>query len=670
MSDTKQFVFEETLRNVHPQYGPGYAIVNGTDNVSHTASGPGGAWTVSYGSNQGRSSNTALFSKELTNSSGNSETITIPWGDGFQNMLTSKNGVPATKCRIDVANGVLRTAINISYGYWSSVTNGQKDPFPVRYDWSITEEVNGTDQITAKSISDNLPQRTVGGVAGGNNAPFEIREFNLDTGHYIQGSGVTGGEANSLSSLSTAFRVGSYNTPGTFNNWYFGYLPYVAITATRSWEGNLYIIDGLNNDTVDFNQVTATLTCQAGIRQQAEADLTAEFTNDEQSKNLKIIPSQSFSQSFEISIAPSFKLGIDEDISTKANLIASTANLKLADAALQANATQASDAHIIFGITDQLTAQVATSTSAGLIYDITGDYTWDSFNLNSYFEPGYSIDNFALDEGEYTWNFLADADWDSWPVSTWLGNEQTWDNWPDDVWETPYIVGMAASVIISPAFKLGDVVSYTGTFTFDEDSAFEKASQADLTAQFTTEFTASGVIDVEADLSGAFAPSLNANIIYDLEDTPITITGAFTPVLTANAITDTFADIDVSASISITPTFKPAGESVISAATELDLAPTFKPAGLAALTALASTLQVARLFYQADPYNIIKVAQENRVVLVPTENRQTLVMEENRVNIVGAETRAYEVPQETRRIKLRIPPYSNRFSTPRVRSSQ
>ena len=225
-------------------------------------------------------------------------------------------------------------------------------------------------------------------------------------------------------------------------------------------------------------------------------------------------------------------------------------------------------------------------------------------------------------------------------------------------------------MIISPAFKLGDVVSYTGTFTIDENSAFEKATSATLTTAFTSSFTASGVIDVEADLTGTFAPALTANITYDLQDNEVTITGAFTPVLTASAITDTFADIDVTASISITPSFKPSGESAISAATELDLSPTFKPAGLAALTAFASKLTVGRLFYQADPYNTIKVLQENRVVLVPVENRQTMVMEENRVNIVGAETRAFQVPQETRRIKLRIPPYSNRFSTPRVRSEQ
>ena len=260
--------------------------------------------------------------------------------------------------------------------------------------------------------------------------------------------------------------------------------------------------------------------------------------------------------------------------------------------------------------------------------------------------------------------------WDDWPVETWLGNESSWDNWPNDLWEKDYVVQSAGSMTLSPTFKLGDTVSYTGAFTVVEDTAFEQAAGANLVSTFTIDPTASGVIDVIIAMTSAMSPSLTANISYSLDDTPISITGAFTPVLTASAITDTCADMDVTASRSITPTFKPAGESAISVAAEFDLSPTFKPAGLAALQALASTLTVGRLFFPADPYNTIKVSQENRVVLVPAENRQTLVMEENRVNILSAETRAFRVPQETRRIKLRIPPYSNRFSTPRVRSEQ
>jgi hypothetical protein len=179
------------------------------------------------------------------------------------------------------------------------------------------------------------------------------------------------------------------------------------------------------------------------------------------------------------------------------------------------------------------------------------------------------------------------------------------------------------------------------------------------------------VIDVEADLSGAFAPSLTANISYSLDDTPIVITGAFTPVLTASAITDTFADIDVSFALAVEPTFRPGTTpELYQTQSTVDINPTFKPSGFSDMVASAGTLTVGRIFYSADPYNTTKISQEIRRVVLPEQNRRTLVMAENRLNTITQETGDYLVPQETRSIKLRIPPFKNRFSTPRVRSEQ
>jgi hypothetical protein len=73
------------------------------------------------------------------------------------------------------------------------------------------------------------------------------------------------------------------------------------------------------------------------------------------------------------------------------------------------------------------------------------------------------------------------------------------------------------------------------------------------------------------------------------------------------------------------------------------------------------------LFFQTDPYNIHTILEETRTVMVPVEQRQTQVLQENRLNTIVAETRGYRVPQETRSLKLRIPPFKNRFTTPRIR---
>ena len=432
------------------------------------------------------------------------------------------------------------------------------------------------------------------------------------------------------------------------------------------------IMDGSDSDhTIPTMTTTSTMSAQANQNHFLD-DLTLATTStvSEDSVNKKICPQTDLATTSSLSVTPSFKLGFAKTLEANSLFLVTTANFTLLDnETLSASTSLAVTPSFKVGAIETLTASASTAAEAGIIFDISGDYIWDSFNLNTYFETGFSVDNFALSEGEYTWDFLATTAWDDWPVETWLGDEQTWDNWPNDVWETPYVKNASASISITPLFKLGDVVTYTGSFTLEEDVAFNQPAQASVSATTSVEATAQGILEASAALTGAFTPTLQVGLKYALDDTPIAITGAFNTVLTASAITDTFADIDVTSSISITPTFKPSGLLTITAATEFDLSPTFKPAGLAALTAFASTLQVGRLFFQADPFNTIKVDAETRTIVLPVENRQTLVMAENRVNIVSAETRAHLVPQETRSLKLNIPPMTNQFSTPRVRSN-
>ena len=439
---------------------------------------------------------------------------------------------------------------------------------------------------------------------------------------------------------------------------------------TLGWEGNLHTIDDLDGDSVVFTTPTSTMVVAAFTRVDMDPEeLTDNFTVTEATAVRKFGSAGLSSQATVSASAKSTKF-ITETITAITNLDATTENFVRMD---PKNLTATSSVSVTptykpTALSD-MSHTATVSTFAGMIYDITTDYSWNTFNLNTYFVTGFVDDEFVSQQGEYNWNFIQSESWDSWPTITWIGNESNWDNWPDDVWEKTYKVNTIGSMLITPSFKIGDIVEYNGVFTVTEDVALNEPGEADLVANITIDATASGVISISAEeITAAFTPSLTANITYDLQDNEVTITGAFTPVLTANAITDTFADIDVSASMSITPSFKPAGFSTITAATDTDLSPTFKPAGLAALTASAGTLTVARMFFQTDPYNIFKVQTENRVVMVPTENRQTLVMEENRVNIVGAETRAHLVPQETRNIKLRVPPITNRFTIPRVRS--
>ncbi len=659
MSDTKQFVFAETIDELHQQYSQRLQLT--ANDVTETASGPGGAWTSSSTTTSG--GDATRYDKELTNSSGNSETLTFPWGNATPNLLTSKNGIPNTRCKVTFSQPSIDNNGFINFGSWN-LRSGQL--FPIRYDFTIVEEAEGSDITHTFSLNDALGyfDQTPSNASW----PGQANSFNLRNDHIVQGSAVTGGAKNTLASLQSTVRVGSYNTPGVYNGWDALFIPEFRATATRSWEANLYIIDGVNNDSVDFSDVTATLSCVAGIIHQQPIAITCTTSLAEASANKKFGVT-SATGSTSVTLTPAFKLGFTKNLQSTTDTVVTTANLALASATLSGSSAFGIAPTFKPGPADTLTAVSSATSSAGVIYDITGDYTWDSFNLNTYFETGFSVDDFVTVEGEYTWTFLATTAWDDWPVESWLGNEASWDNWPNDLWEKDYVVESAGSMLLSPTFKLGDTVSYTGSFTVVENTALEEAAEANLVSTFTIDPTASGVIDVTIAMTSAMSPSLTANISYALDDTPISITGAFTPVLTASAITDIFSDIDVAVTLSITPTFKPSGQATITTATEFDLSPTFKPAGLAALTASAGTLTVGRLFFQADPFNTIKINAETRTIVVPVENTQTLVMEENRVNIVSAETRAHLVPQETRSLKLNIPPMTNRFSTPRVRSN-
>ena len=103
MATTKQFVFAEALTNIHLSISYPYEINN--RDISPTAAGPGGAWTAIGSTSPGGASDDN-YRKIVSNSSGNSETLTFPWGDALtSSILTEKNGMSATKCRAEFTNG-------------------------------------------------------------------------------------------------------------------------------------------------------------------------------------------------------------------------------------------------------------------------------------------------------------------------------------------------------------------------------------------------------------------------------------------------------------------------------------------------------------------------------------------------------------------------------------
>lgn len=694
MSTIKQYVFSQS-EDFYATTENSISLV--TDNDLEPAGGSGGGSPNFINKNNPNES----YSHHNANNSGSTSIKRVKYLYTGDIRTTSPQGISASRCR-----AILTGRYRVKTGAWAGPTNGQFPWTMPLYYWIYDGDGSATyvsDTATISTFTNpqvnggdgSLPSTLYyGNTYGGGQSSFSQVSFTS------RGADTEDGELNQhqyiridmdASRPTTSYPNSNINGPSypisqTSTDGFTGvqvvfqgiphpgnanFKPFFVGTITRSWESNKFVIDGQDNDTIVFQPVVASVSDQstATLILTGSSTQNSAFTIAESSVNKKYAVVEPIAATSTLSVEPSFVLGFTKTLPANADLLASTANLKLADADLSSVVSFNVDPTYKPGDILTLTSAFTSTQSAGLIYDINADYSWNTFNLNIYFEQGFVEDGFVSSEGEYNWNFLETTAWDDWPTTTWIGNESTWDNWPDDVWEKTYTVNWVGTTEAEAKLflNIGNAVEYTGTFALAEDSAFEKASSAELDSEFSTSFTASGVIDVFGTFNANFSPELTANIEYALDE-GISITGAFTPVLTANAITDTFADIDVAFSFAVEPTFKPSAyQENYTVQSTFDIEPTFKPAGFADLSVLASTLQVARLFFQTDPYNIHTVLQETRTVVVPVENRQTQVFGENRLNTIATETRGYRVPQETRSLKLRIPPFKNRFTTPRIR---
>jgi len=596
-------------------------------------SGSGTAWTLTSG----------RYRVGLSNSNPNSKTLTFRFSQDFRKASPTYN-IPSSRCivRYKARPGLylstfqgLGTTFNITY---TSNYGNQNYSYWTGPSYSLLDIYQTGSDVSTRTANQQ-PINTIDSYFG----------LQFNTGN---------NNSNGLHDIT----IDAFPAQLLANTGPAGSLLY-------QWEADNIIIDGLDGDSLNIDTVESTLYALGGFKFYGSATLSTTATLNVEAAVTKFALPDAVNVLATTDFDSVVIFNSAKELRTQANLIATPFNFTLMD-----EETFVGSSSMTIQPTFKPTAIVNATTaftstqSAGIIYDINADYSWNTFNLNIYFESGFVEDNFVSEQGEYNWNFLETTAWDDWPTVTWIGNEAIWDNWPNDVWEESFTLRWLGTVETRPSFKLGDVVEYTGAFSFDVNPGLNEPAEADITASFTTDITAAGVIDIELEISDSFAPSLTANIQYSLNDTPIEITGAFTPVLTANAITDTFADIDVAFSFAVEPTFKPSAyQETYTAQSTVEINPTFKPAGFADLLALTSTLTVSRLFYQTDPYNIHTVLQETRTVMVPVENRQTDVLGENRVNTIATETRGYRVPQETRSLKLRIPPFKNRFTTPRIR---
>ncbi len=429
-----------------------------------------------------------------------------------------------------------------------------------------------------------------------------------------------------------------------------------ANSLNRKWEADHHVIDGVGGDTIDPVNVAASMSATATVTKFGESSASSSFGIAEETQNLKLAGATP-STVATITLVPKYIADSTKTLDVVSDIISSTDNLVFlpVESYSTSTAITISPAFKIQGETT-LSTVGSSSQQGNAIYDIGGDYTWDTINA------------LAL-AAELSWDDFDQVSWELWTDNIWGSVLESWDEWDLNKWARSYnltfLSDISSIVTLKPE---GESVS-SSAFTLIDNSAFEQRGEADLTITVTGDLQASGKLEGFCHIGGAFSPLLSDTIIFD-QPSAVTITGAFTPVLTANATFSGETALSSAFGFAITPTHKrgPYQLTFTSAFTQPDTIPSHRlgPYQLV-LPALASKLVTGKLYYQADPHNIAKVLKETRTLTIGVDTRIIAIDQENRVNKVVAETRTHMVSEETRRHKLRIPPIKDRFTTPKTR---
>jgi hypothetical protein len=595
--------------------------------------------------------------------------------------LTSLNNVPSTKCR-----AVITGRYRINASAFAGTTNGNFPHLVPLYIWYhdntgtkylLQENITITGQTInidlAPSANNNIAAVAPTYANGGTNIP--------EVSFTVRGNSTAAGALNELiylkldvdaakpSTTAGGADGSNYNPDNPSNNadadgWRGTTLrwrpidnplgetldkPFFYGTITRTWEGKNIIIDGVGGDSASFAPVTSAATFAGLIVHPGSA--AVEVTSS-LSAAITVFAAASIESSCALSATANTRH--DSNLATQSNFAVDSFFGIITQGASNISATTELSSITALKLDSIKTLSTSSSqtTTGHLILDIGRDYTWETTTPE-------------LVLADYRWEER--TEWDAWATEQWGEELQTWDQWEADTWDRGFTLNTTSLTTTSTSFRHGSVKTLGATFGLDNLPAFRKAGAASLASTTNAEFTSRGLIgilffifDIEASVSTDPVLRYNGSA---------TLANAFTATLTANIGSSALAVITVVSTLEITPTFKPGmvPTTYVVTATQA-LSPTFKPAGFADLLALASTLSTIRMFFQADPFNIIKVDPQTNRISIAIENRQVKIDGENRVNIVSAETRDYIIPQETRILKLMKAPFLDRFTTPRVRS--
>lgn len=445
-------------------------------------------------------------------------------------------------------------------------------------------------------------------------------------------------------------------------------LPNIDPNSTLRWWGKTYNIDGQDGDTIQ--PITSNFTLFKDVKMviSGSANISVTSLLQEQSQSVITGVEKTLQNNFTLSATARVEHFATKTLIQQTELLGTVFNFRF----MEALATNSDTAVIATaGVIKNLPASLSLSNNftanfvGNMIYDITIEYTWDDFGIVGYFITGYTVRGYSANQSEYTWQELLDS-WDTWTYSTWQGNETGWDQWPEDIWNSTKRLSFDFDFAQVGQIIRGAVSQLMSTTALTENAAFRKEGvPGEIRSDFLCDGSPSGLIGGGSTIvSDAVLTALANYIINNAQN----ISGAFDATLLANYIVQFLWQAQSDFSLSVTPTFKPSGVTNAQCITIVDALANYIINNPQNLQSAFDPIFTARLFVGTDPYLIHKVLQETRQIFVDAESRGIEVPQEIRLNSIPPEQRAFLVPQETRNMKLRIPPMTNRFTTPKIRA--
>ncbi len=649
------------------------------DSFENIANPSGNAWT-----DNGNGS----FSANITSGTASAtQTLRVKMKlDNPNDVFQTYQGIDKDRARIIIHNPYFQPNVRYTTGSASQLTYFQisvstynqwngSPPSPHQQVWAFNGRSIGLYDYIGYMTSHNYIGQDVLSEVETNIGTGEYGPINISSGSTIATQRPFE-QFSDPDNLFIEYRFGNDNNSATYNTTVtvspkFNVPNNSNAAITYYWYAGAINIDGQDGDSILPIEINAATNFIAQHKFFGESAMATQTTLTEASKNRKFCPAVTMSAGqATMSVTPSFKIGPSITKSVNAILQATTENFVRMDALTMSAGQSTMTTTPAFKLSTanlNIAAQAQTTFGSNMIYDVFTEYTWDSFNLNTYFELGYAQGQYALEQGEYTWDFTGDTTWDTWASVTWIGNEESWDNWPEDVWDRKYKIRSQGALTLSTLFKVGQpltvnsqiVLASTPGFNIPLESTTIQAQSAVLEARAT------GRVEASITINSVFA---NATVAAAEYGPGLTVAAQITSTFIGNTITDTTQTLASQTVATFAGLKRKPGEMSNTVDTTTDFDPNIIYDPTLAIAAITVKVTTTRIIYQGDPYYLIKVPAENRQLMVPVENRITLIEGENRVNMIKADTRTVLVPEETRSIKLRIPPLSNRISTPRVRS--